>query len=413
MTTATPRTDTAPPADAPGGPAAGIPPARYAERLERVLAALPEPGAQALLLGVGPDLRWLTGYAPGESERLTMLIVTPDVTPRLVVPRLELTPAQEAPAAAGGLIEPVSWQETEDPFELVRDIVAEPRDPAQPSAAGPGVPGVSMLVSDQLRASFLLRLQALWPSARWGTSSSVLRRLRAVKDADEIRLLRLAAEAADRVVVAIAQGRLVGRSEADVAREVRERLVTEGHDAASFAIVGSGPNSASPHHEPGERVIQPDDPIVLDIGGTIGGYGSDVTRTVWVRGADGKGPDAAFARLYEVLQGAQQAATLAVRPGVACEAVDEVARSAIGAAGYGEQFIHRTGHGIGLEGHEDPYLVAGNAEPLREGNAFSIEPGIYVAGRYGARIEDIAVCGHSGAASLNDASRDLYVVSGV
>jgi Xaa-Pro aminopeptidase len=240
----------------------------------------------------------------------------------------------------------------------------------------------------------------------------VFRRLRAIKDADEIRLLRQAAEAADRVITAVASGRLLGRTEAEVSREVRQRLMDEGHDTAEFAIVGSGPNSASPHHEPGDRVIGPDEPIVLDIGGTLEGYASDVTRTIWVRGADGRGPDGEFTQLYEVLQTAQQAATVAVRPGVPCEAVDEVARSAISAAGYGANFIHRTGHGIGLEVHEDPYLVAGNPEPLREGNAFSIEPGIYLAGRYGARIEDIAVCGHSGAAVLNSASRDLVVVSG-
>jgi Xaa-Pro aminopeptidase len=270
-----------------------------------------------------------------------------------------------------------------------------------------------MLVSDQLRASFLLRLQALWPGVRWGVSSSVLSRLRAVKDADEIRLLRVAAEAADRVVLAIAAGRLIGRTESDVAREIGQRLVNEGHEAVNFAIVGSGPNSASPHHEAGERVIQAGEPIVFDIGGTLRGYTSDITRTIWVRGANGSGPDGQFAKLYEVVRGAQEAATLAVRPGLPCEAVDEVARSAISAAGYGEQFIHRTGHGIGLEIHEDPYLVAGNTEPLREGNAFSIEPGIYFEGRYGARIEDIAVCGHSGAAVLNSAPRELLVVDGV
>jgi Xaa-Pro aminopeptidase len=390
-----------------------IPASRYAERIDRVRAALPEPGAQALLLGVGPDLRWLTGYAPGDSERLTLLVVTPDTTPRLVVPRLELTPAREAPAAVAGLVEPISWEETEDPFEVVRSVVLAPRDPEAASASGPRGAHVSMLVSDQLRAAFLLRLQALWPGVNWGVSSSVLRRLRAIKDTDEIRLLRAGAEAADRVVLAIAAGRLIGRSEADVAREIGERLVREGHDAAAFAIVGSGPNSASPHHEAGERVIQSGEPIVLDIGGMLRGYISDITRTLWVKGAKGSGPDAQFTRLYQVLHGAQQAATLAVRPGLPCEAVDEVARSAISAAGYGEQFIHRTGHGIGLEVHEDPYLVAGNAEPLREGNAFSIEPGIYFEGRYGARIEDIAVCGHSGAAVLNAAPRELLVVDGV
>jgi Xaa-Pro aminopeptidase len=234
-----------------------------------------------------------------------------------------------------------------------------------------------------------------------------------IKDDAEIDLLRTAARAADRVVEAIAAGRLVGRTEADVAAEVRERLLAEGHETASFAIVGSGPNSASPHHDASDRMIRAGEPIVLDIGGTVGGYGSDITRTLWVTGGDpANGPDEAFRHLYSVLQAAQEAATRAVRPGVACEEIDGVARRAIDAEGYGEQFIHRTGHGIGLDAHEEPYLVAGNAEPLAPGMAFSVEPGIYLEGRYGARIEDIVVCGPDGPIVLNEAPRELFVVDG-
>jgi Xaa-Pro aminopeptidase len=234
-----------------------------------------------------------------------------------------------------------------------------------------------------------------------------------IKDADEIALLRLAAQAADRVVAQIASGRLVGRTEADVAAEVRERLLAEGHEEAHFAIVASGPNSASPHHDASDRVIGPGEPIVLDIGGTLSGYGSDITRTLWVTGGDpANGPDEEFRHLYGVLRTAQTRATRSVRPGVACEAIDATARDIIEAEGYGENFFHRTGHGIGLEGHEEPYLIAGNTEPLDEGMAFSVEPGIYLAGRYGARIEDIVVCGPGGPIPLNEAPRDLYVVDG-
>jgi Xaa-Pro aminopeptidase len=233
------------------------------------------------------------------------------------------------------------------------------------------------------------------------------------KDADEVALLRLAAEAADRVVDQIAAGRLVGRTEADVSREVRERLVAEGHHEAHFAIVASGPNSASPHHDASDRVIRAGEPIVLDIGGTLGGYGSDITRTLWVTGGDpANGPDAEYRRLFAVLQSAQAKATRAVRPGVPCEAIDAAARDVIAGEGYGEAFIHRTGHGIGLEGHEEPYLVSGNGEALGEAMAFSIEPGIYLGGRYGARIEDIVVCGPDGPIALNEAERDLRVVPG-
>jgi Xaa-Pro aminopeptidase len=251
------------------------------------------------------------------------------------------------------------------------------------------------------------------PNATFELASPILGRLRIVKDPDELALLTEAAHAADRVVAQIAAGRLVGRTEADVSREVRERLVAEGHDEAHFAIVGSGPNSASPHHEASDRVIGAGEPIVLDIGGTIGGYGSDITRTLWVTGGDpANGPDERFRHLYGVLQAAQAAATRAIRPGITAEAIDAAARRPIEAEGYGEAFFHRTGHGIGLEGHEEPYIVSGNNEPLREGMAFSVEPGIYLVGDVGARIEDIVVCGPSGPIALNEAPRELYVVDG-
>ena len=212
-------------------------------------------------------------------------------------------------------------------------------------------------------AMHLLRLQRALPGATFESATLVLRELRMTKDADEIALLRAAAHAADRVVGQIAAGRLVGRTEADVAREVRERLIAEGHDEAHFAIVGSGPNSASPHHEASDRVIEP---IVLDIGGTIGGYSSDTTRTLWVTGGDpAKGPTEEFRHLFGVLRSAQERATRAVRPGVACEAVDAAARDVIEAEGYGQAFFHRTGHGIGLEGHEEPYIIAGIARRSR------------------------------------------------
>jgi Xaa-Pro aminopeptidase len=234
-----------------------------------------------------------------------------------------------------------------------------------------------------------------------------------VKGADEIELLRRAAHASDRVVAQIAAGRLAGRTEADVSREVRERLVAEGHDAATFAIVASGPNAASPHHEASGRVIGPGDPIVLDIGGTLEGYGSDITRMLWVTGGDAaQGPSPEFLAIFELVRRAQAAASDAVRPGARCDELDAVARRIIRDGGYGDAFIHRLGHGIGLEGHEDPYLVAGNPEPLQPGVAFSIEPGIYLAGKFGVRIEDIVVCGDDGPDVLNQAQRDLLVVDG-
>jgi Xaa-Pro aminopeptidase len=373
-----------------------IPPARYEERLTRAAAATRSAGLDALLIGVGSDLRYLTGYAAMPLERLTTLVVPADGTPFVVVPRLELGAAQ---AGVRPAVDIRTWDETDDPYALATADL--------PAAA-------AVAVSDTMLAMHVLRLQrALGADGRMDLATPVLRDLRMYKDADEVALLRLAAQAADRVVAAIAGGRLVGRTEADVAREVRERLISEGHEEAHFAIVGSGPNSASPHHDASDRVIQAGEPIVLDIGGTVDGYGSDITRTLWVTGGEpANGPDERFRHLFAVLQAAQEAGTRAVRPGVSCAAVDSAARTPIDAEGYGEAFFHRTGHGIGLDGHEDPYLVTGNDLPMAPGMAFSVEPGIYLPGEYGARIEDIVVCGDDGPIVLNEAPRSLYVVDG-
>ena len=372
-----------------------IAPGRYGERLARLSRLVAERGLAAVLVGVGPDLVYLTGYRAMPLERLTVLVVPPVAEPVLVVPRLEQA------AARGGLradVRIAPWAEAEDPYRLALESAV---------TAGP------LAVSDRLWASHLLGLQAHRPDASFLRASGVLRELRLRKDPDEVDLLRRAAHAADRVVAAIAAGPLVGRTEADVAGEVRDRLVAEGHEVAEFAIVASGPNSASPHHEASERVIRAGEPIVLDIGGLRDGYGSDITRTLWVTGGDpAKEPDEEFLRLFEAVREAQAEATSAVRPGLPAERVDAVARGIITAAGYGEHFIHRVGHGIGLETHEEPYLVGGNEEPLVEGAAFSVEPGIYLEGRYGARIEDIVVCGPSGPIVLNEAPRGLYVVAG-
>ena len=392
-----------------------IPASRYESRLHAAQQQLPAEDAAALLVGVGPDLQWLTGYAAKELERLTMLVIPAAGRATLVVPRLERAAAEVAPAVDAKLVDIVTWEETEDPFELVaaRLDASDSRPEIQLGVLG-GAWGRlgGLLVSDRLWATFLLRLQSVVPDAAFGLASAVLGPLRAVKDADEIELLRQAAHAADRVVETIAAGKLVGRTEADVAREVRERLVDEGHDSASFWIIASGPNAASPHHEPADRVIQAGEPIVVDIGGSLGGYCSDITRTVWVTGDEGIRPSDEFSKLYDVLQRAQAASTAAVKPGIECQEIDRASRAIITDAGMGELFIHRTGHGIGLEGHEDPYMVEGNTEPLEVGNAFSIEPGIYVEGRHGARIEDIAVCAATGADLLNQMSRDLLVVRG-
>jgi len=374
-----------------------------AARLAAARAGLAGRDASALLIGQGSDLRYLTGHSAHPMERLTMLVLPADGAAALVAPRLEAMAASASSAGAAGLVEVVPWDETDDPYAIVAGRLGTVTDRAAPR----------LLVDPGLWAQHLLALQRALPRRVFGLATEVTRDLRIVKSPAEIAHLRDAAHAADRVIEQIARGRLVGRTEADVAREIGERLVAEGHEVAAFAIVASGPNSASPHHGASDRVIQAGEPIVLDIGGTLADYHSDTTRTIWVSGGDaGRGPDDEFRAIYDLVQRANADATAAVRPGVACEQLDEVARGVIRAGGYGEAFIHRLGHGIGLDGHEEPYLVADSGDSLSEGMAFSIEPGIYLQGRYGVRIEDIVVCAADGPDRLNESSRGLLVVDG-
>jgi Xaa-Pro aminopeptidase len=264
-------------------------------------------------------------------------------------------------------------------------------------------------VSDRTWGTFVLRLQAALPGRAWMVSSVVTGPIRAVKDGAEIEALAAASSAADLVAAQLLAGEipLVGRTERDVSQDIGRRLVEQGHQKVNFAIVGSGPNAASPHHDAGSRVIGSGESVVCDFGGTMNGYCSDITRTVWTGAAE---PPAEFRELYEILKRAQAQAVTAATVGTTCEAVDGVARSVITGGGYGEAFIHRTGHGIGLEEHEDPYIVAGNSVVLQQGHAFSVEPGIYLSGRFGARIEDIVVAMDDGPRSLNSVSHELTVV---
>jgi Xaa-Pro aminopeptidase len=362
-----------------------------AGRLAQVAAATATAGLDALLLTPGPDLRYVTGYDAHQLERLTCLAVPAAGEPFLVVPRLELPAAQASPAGSLDL-EIVGWEETDDPYALVASRLGSV------SAVG---------LSDRMWALMVLRLRAALPSARQELASVALRELRARKSPAEVAALLAAGEAIDRVHARVPGWLRPGRTERDVAADISEAIIEEGHAVVDFAIVASGPNGASPHHTAADRVLQAGDPVVVDIGGTMpSGYCSDCTRT-YVIGA----PPADFAAYYQVLKDAQEAACEAVRPGVTAEAVDAAAREPIAAAGYGEYFVHRTGHGIGLESHEDPYIVSGNTEILEPGHAFSIEPGIY-PGPHGARIEDIVVCTQDGVQRLNNGSRDLIVVAG-
>jgi Xaa-Pro aminopeptidase len=365
---------------------------RRSERLARARKELGERGMDALLLGPSADLRYLTGYQAPPLERMTLLVLPAAGDAWLVVPALEAPLARDH---LGGLdLEVAAWQETEDPVGLVRA--------ALDAAAAGGRRGGG----DQLWSAFLLRLQAALPGADFVAASTVTRQLRMRKDPEEVEALARAAAAIDRVVDGLEGLRWAGRTELELAGEL-QAAIRDGHDEVCFTIVGAGPNAASPHHVAARRVIRPGDAVVVDIGGRLDGYCSDTTRTLVV----GE-PPPGFQEAYAVLHAAQLAGCAAAGPGVPAEAVDAACRQVIAAAGYGEHFIHRTGHGIGLEEHEDPYVVAGNAEPLEPGMTFSVEPGIYLPGRFGARIEDIVTCTDQGGRRLNVTSRDLRVVPG-
>jgi Xaa-Pro aminopeptidase len=359
-------------------------------RLERAAAAAAERGVDALLITPSPDYAYLLGYAAPAMERLTCLVIPVDGGPVLVLPRLEEPLARHRLGDLADDVEIVPWDETDDPIRAVQALVG---------------PARRVAIQDQMWARFALRLHAALDPAELVPAGSTMGELRRIKDPEEVERLRSAATAADRAMVAITHERLSGRSEAEVSGRIRELLIGEGHDDARFAIVASGPNSASPHHEAGGRTIDTGDAIVLDLGGSKAGYASDTSRTAFV----GE-PPADFAGLFAVVREAQAAACEAVRPGVPAADIDAIARDIITDAGYGEAFLHRTGHGIGMETHEEPYIVASNSEPLVAGNAFSVEPGIYVRDTWGARIEDIVVCTADGGERLNTTSTELYLV---
>jgi Xaa-Pro aminopeptidase len=373
--------------------------AMLAERAERVRSRMAETDVDVLLLSVGPDLPWLTGYTAMPLERLTMLVLPRDGDATLVVPRLEAPRVTERPDVFS--LRP--WDETDDPVAIVAELVG----PAGATAA-------RVAVGDHTWARFVLDLQVALPAARFTKASVVTGPLRAIKDDAEIAALRRAADAVDRIAADLQAGRipLVGRSEADISADLGRRIVDEGHQHVNFAIVAAGENAASPHHEAGERVVRPGEVVLCDFGGTMldadgVGYCSDITRCVHV----GE-PPAEVAEAYAILHEAQRAATAAAAVGIPCEEVDATARRIIAAAGYGDRFIHRTGHGIGVEEHEDPYIVEGNGTALAPGHAFSIEPGIYVPGRFGLRLEDIVVAASDGPDELNRADHALAVVDG-
>ncbi|MGQ0773327.1 MAG: M24 family metallopeptidase [Pseudonocardiales bacterium] len=366
-------------------------------RLTRTQHATRAAGLDALLITPSPDLRYLLGVAAASHERLTCLVLPAEGDPALVVPALESPGLDTTPVPKLGL-EIAEWTDGMNPYTLVAGLLRR-------SSARIGI-------GDAMPAAHVLRLRAELPSCAQELASPVLRQLRMRKDAAEIAALTSAGEAIDRVHARMGEWLRAGRTEAQVGADIAAAIVAEGHTAAAFVIVGSGPHGASPHHDVSQRVLQPGDVVVVDIGGpTPEGYFSDSTRTYSL--GEPAHPD--VAATYAVLQAAQDAAVAAAAPGATAHEVDAAARGPITEAGFGERFIHRTGHGIGLDVHEEPYIVAGNDLVLEPGMAFSIEPGIYLPGRWGARIEDIVVVnsagvGEDGATRLNHRPRELVAL---
>ncbi|MFI8092953.1 aminopeptidase P family protein [Streptomyces sp. NPDC086080] len=361
----------------------------YKARMERAARQAAEAGLAGLLVAPGPDLVWLTGYTPtAVTERLTLLVLAAGRDPVLVVPTLEAPDAERAPGARALTLR--DWTDGKDPYAATAALLDTD-----------GRFGIS----DNTWAMHLLGLQRALPGTSYASLTEALPMLRAVKDARERELLAAAGAAADAAFEEIRAAPFAGRRESDVAADLAALLRRFGHSQVDFTIVASGPHGANPHHETGDRVIQRGDMVVLDFGGLKDGYGSDTSRTVHV----GE-PTDEERRVHDLVREAQEAGFRAVRPGAACQEVDRAARAVITDAGYGEYFIHRTGHGIGVTTHEPPYMIEGETRPLVPGMCFSVEPGVYLPGRFGVRIEDIVTVTEDGGRRLNNTDRELVIV---
>ncbi len=372
-----------------GTPAARFTADDYRARMARAVRSAADAGLAGLLVAPGPDLVWLTGYAPSaDTERLTLLVLAPGRRPVLVVPALEAPDAEKAAGAPALTLR--DWTDGQDPYAATAALLD-----------GSGRLGVS----DNTWALHLLGLQDALPGTSYAALTEALPLLRAVKDPAELELMAAAGAAADAAFEEIRTVRFAGRRESDVAADLDALLRRFGHSRVDFTIVASGPNGANPHHEAGDRVIRDGDMIVLDFGGLKDGYGSDTSRTVHV-GA----PTEEERRVHDLVREAQEAGFRAVRPGAACQDVDRAARAVIDGGGYGPYFIHRTGHGIGVTTHEPPYMIEGEEQPLLPGMCFSVEPGVYLPGRFGVRIEDIVTVTEDGGRRLNDTTREMVVV---
>jgi Xaa-Pro aminopeptidase len=364
-------------------------PIDYAARRRALQGAMDRHGLDYLIVGPSADLVYLTGYHALNFERPTLLIVPRSGDGFFLVPALE---ADKTRSAAPD-VEVRAWGDTEDPWAILR--------------AGIGTRPLVIAVSDVMRASFALTLQRVLPSADVRPAGTLMEVLRGRKDAGEVAALREAARRTDLAFDRVRGETLSGLTETEVADLIGRHLKSAGLTWKWNYVcsVASGEHSASPHHTLSDRVLRSGDAVCLDFGGLFAGYPSDLTRTLHI-GPPGED----FTRVYAIVRDAQERAFQAVRPGVAAQDIDRAARRTIADAGYAQFFIHRTGHGLGLEIHETPYIVDGNRQPLLPGMVFSIEPGIYLPGKFGVRIEDTVVVTDGGAERLNESTRDLCIV---
>jgi Xaa-Pro aminopeptidase len=361
----------------------------FAQRMTRAADQAAAAGLTGILVAPGPDLVYFAGYTPiAITERLTLLVLHEHRAPAMILPKFERPDAERAPGT--GTIALTDWTDGSDPYAAAAPLLE---------------PDGRYAISDSAWALQLLGLQAALPETRYVSMTSALPMLRGVKDADELERLAAAGAAVDACFEEVSNVPFAGRTEHQVASDLAALLISHGHSQVDFTVVGSGPNGANPHHEAGDRTIEEGDMVVLDFGGLKAGYGSDITRTVHVGD-----PTDEEREVHDIVRRAQQAGFEAVRPGVECQEIDRACRRVITEAGYGEQFIHRTGHGIGLTTHEPPYMVEGETHPLEPGMCFSIEPGIYLSGRFGVRIEDIVTVTEDGGRRLNNAPRELRIV---
>jgi Xaa-Pro aminopeptidase len=359
-----------------------------AQRIKNIQNSLKNVEDSILLVTPGPNLRYLTNYKAKNLERLTCLAITRDKKPSLIVPELEKLAALDS-GLNEDAIELITWREGTNPYDLFSSEQYK-----------------NVYLDEKMTADKVLGFQNIYRNSNFINAKTLLNPLRSIKSDYEIDQLKHVGKMIDLVHEQVPSIIKPGLSELEVAKIIGNQILDVGHDSVDFVIVASGHNSASPHHEPSQKVIEAGDVVVVDIGGTSpSGYCSDSTRTYSV----GKSPRE-FEKYFQILKQAQEASCQATSDDLTGNQLDSVAREILVENGLGRYFTHRTGHGIGLETHEEPYIVETNNTKIVAGNAFSIEPGFYIENKFGARIEDILVKTVNGFVRCNETTRELIEI---